>query len=158
MLCIIIISPYLCTINNEINNNKMTTITDHAAAAKMIRTELKALFPSVKFSVKSKSFSGGDAVRVKWENGPTKNEVSEITGKYQAGSFNSMEDIYEYDNDTDLPTVKYITTSRDYTESAIADVAETFGIDLNNLDAWNESFRAYNREIVLRKLSEINLV
>lgn len=85
----------------------------HAATAAAIRTELKAAFPSVKFSVTSEIFSGGDACRVSWENGPTTEKVTEYSNKYQSGHFNGMEDIYEYSNSRDdIPQVKYITESR----------------------------------------------
>ena len=68
-------------------------------AAKNIRTELKRGFPGIKFSVTSDVYSGGDSVDVRWYMGPTVKEVEKITGKYQEGSFNGMEDIYEYDSE-----------------------------------------------------------
>ena len=70
--------------------------SSHAATAAAIKAELKAAFPNCKFSVTSDSFSGGDATRIHWTDGPTSKEVEAITSKYQYGSFNGMEDIYEY--------------------------------------------------------------
>lgn len=64
-------------------------------AAKNIRIELKKAFPSVKFSVKSESFSGGDAVDISWEGNPARSEVEAITKKYQYGVFDGMTDSYD---------------------------------------------------------------
>lgn len=76
-----------------------TKKSDHALAAANIRRELKAAFPTIKFAIRSKSYSGGDSVDIRWELGPTSKEVEAITNKYQEGSFNGMIDLYEYDSD-----------------------------------------------------------
>ena len=84
-----------------------------ALSAKAIRSELKASFPGIKFSVRSDNFAGGDAVRVEWVNGPTQPAVESIVEKYQYGHFNGMEDIYEFSNKrADIPQAKYVTASR----------------------------------------------
>lgn len=54
-----------------------------AQAASAIRAELKSAFPTVKFSVKSESFSGGNSVSIHWYDGPLTKEVNAIVGKYQ---------------------------------------------------------------------------
>lgn len=69
----------------------------YAQAGKSIKKELEAKFPGVRFSVRSKRFSGGNDVRVSWENGPTTKEVEQVSNKYQEGNFNGMIDLYEYD-------------------------------------------------------------
>lgn len=105
-------------------------------AAKNIRIELKKAFPGVKFTVRTERFSMGDAIRVGWTDGPTTPQVDEIVNKYKAGSFNGMEDIYEYNtgpfNDF-FGDAKYISTSRNYTDAlvaeAIAAVAEKYGVE-----------------------------
>lgn len=66
-------------------------------AAKNVRIELKAAFKGVKFFVKSESFSGGNAIRVSWTDGPTDAQVEEITNKYRAGRFDGMTDCYDYE-------------------------------------------------------------
>ena len=48
-----------------------------------LRAELKRAFPGVKFSVCSKEFSGGNDIRVDWSDGPTVDQVHEITYKYE---------------------------------------------------------------------------
>jgi hypothetical protein len=88
----------------------------HAAAAAAIKEELIKAFPGIKFSCKSESFSMGDAVRIGWTNGPSTKDVEAISGKYQMGHFNGMEDMYEYSNrDSNLPQAKYVTAGRSIT-------------------------------------------
>ena len=105
-------------------------------AAKNIRAELKAAYPGVKFSVRVERFSMGNAIRVGWTDGPNTAQVDSIVTKYKAGSFNGMEDIYEYKR-TDwkdaFGSAKYITTSRGRSESliesAIAIVSKRYGAE-----------------------------
>lgn len=84
-------------------------------AATNIRKELKAAFPTVKFSVTSEY----DSVRVNWTDGPTVKMVEAVTGKYQSGSFDGMNDIYESNADATFADVfggpKYVSESRDDT-------------------------------------------
>lgn len=63
-------------------------------AAKNLRKDLKKHFPGVKFSVRADYSS----INVKWLDGPTRAMVEAIANRYQSGSFNSMEDIYEFSN------------------------------------------------------------
>ena len=65
--------------------NVTKSISNHAATAKAIRTELKQ-FSGVKFSVKSDSYSMGSSVSISWIDGPTESAVSSIVSKYQYGS------------------------------------------------------------------------
>jgi len=94
-------------------------LSGQARAAKNLKNELKIAFPLVNFSVRSESFSMGNAIRVSWSNGPTGEEVDNIAKKYQYGNFNGMEDIYEHDSsakgeaiDRVLGRSKYVSTSR----------------------------------------------
>lgn len=93
-------------------------------AATNIRTELKKAFPKTKFSVRSEVYSGGDAVRIDWTDGPTQKQVESITAKYGEGHFDGMNDIYEYANAT-WPEVfggaKYVTENRHYSDALIQD-------------------------------------
>jgi hypothetical protein len=91
--------------------------SDHALAAANIRRELKAAFPTIKFSVRSDCYSMGDSVDISWELGPTEAEVSAITGKYADGTFNGMTDSYEYDHDRSWTgkygSAQYVHCTRD---------------------------------------------
>lgn len=51
-----------------------------ASVAKNIRRDLKKHFPKVKFSVRKGSY---DNVEVSWVNGPTKEQVKNVIGKYK---------------------------------------------------------------------------
>lgn len=87
--------------------------SDHAGAAAAIKEELTKAFPGIKFSCKSDSFSMGDSVHISWTDGATAAEIQAISGKYQYGHFNGMEDIYENTNHRDdIPQSKYVSESR----------------------------------------------
>lgn len=97
-------------------------------AAKNVRIELKRAFPGVKFSVKTRRFSGGDAMDVRWTDGPVTKQVDAIVGKYAAGSFNGMDDSYTYVRDTwtdAFGDAKYVHTTRDNSDRAIESAMRT---------------------------------
>lgn len=71
---------------------------DCTLAARNIRKELKTAFPGFKFSVKTRRYSMGDSIDITWTDGPSREEVERITGKYQEGEFNGMIDLYEDHN------------------------------------------------------------
>ena len=127
-------------------------LSPHAATAAAIRQELKNKFPAYKFSVRSESFAGGDAVRISWENGPTNAEIELITGKYQMGHFKGMEDIYEYsNNNSNLPQSKYVTASRGYSEG----LQNQIKMELESLyDFTNVSYRDSSENVAYRILSK----
>ena len=65
--------------------------------AKNIRAELKEAFPNSKFSVRSKSYSMGCNYNISCKSGDvSREEMDNITHKYQYGNFNGMIDCYEY--------------------------------------------------------------
>ena len=94
-----------------------------------IRIELKRAFKGVKFSVRSDYSS----VNISWTDGPTAEQVEAIANRYEEGSFNGMEDIYEYDssafNDV-FGGVKYVFTRRDNSDKAIAEAIDFIFEDL----------------------------
>lgn len=65
------------------------SVTETAA---IIRRELKTAFPGVKFSVKSKRYSGGSSIDVAWLLGPFSEDVKAIVGKFQGADFDGMTD------------------------------------------------------------------
>lgn len=87
-------------------------MTPHAAAAKALRAELKAAFPGHKFSVRSRSFAGGNAVDVSCPEGLDAQEVQRVetlADKYQYGHFDGMDDSYHMSNSRgDIPQVRYV--------------------------------------------------
>ena len=86
-----------------------------ALTAKMIKQRLTALYPRVKFSVTSDTFSMGDSVDIKWTDGPRREDVETITKRYQYGSFDGMTDSYNYtriDSSLGCDGAKYVHCSR----------------------------------------------
>jgi hypothetical protein len=152
--------------------------------SKNIRRELKRAFPETKFSVRSRSYSGGCSIDINWTDGPTSEEVEKITSKYQEGSFNGMEDIYEYSSTNVWPDVfggaKYVMWNRQYSKEAylqaVAAVEKEYDIELkvsysyhngleecespyisqeNDVNIYaNNSYLQYGSRAVNQKLSE----
>lgn len=122
------------------------------AAAKNIRIELKAAFPAVKFSVKSSRYSGGDSISVRWVDGPVCAQVDEIINKYKAGSFNGMDDSYEYSHDAwndAFGDAKYVFSNREDSDAAVASCIRTvkakYGANLAEVGAPEPSLEGYKR-------------
>jgi len=101
----------------------MKNTSNHAAAAKMIRAELKK--NGIKASVRAKSYSGGSSITVDILEDITPAAVKEISAfcdRFEMGSFNGMEDIYEYNNrNDDLPQVKFVFVNMDYSDELRAE-------------------------------------
>ena len=99
-------------------------------AAANIRILLKQNFPGVKFSVKSSSYSGGNSISIKWTDGPNAADVDAIANQFSAGSFNGMEDIYEYSRSVFgelFGSSKYIFSERSISNNFLsAAIAEQF--------------------------------
>jgi len=106
---------------------------DHKTCGANIRTELARHWPSVKFSVRYSSFSGGDEYRISWTDGPTTKQVDEVVRKYgdmHPDSY-SMGDYWDC-----VPSVfnelygsvGYITTNRSKSDEAIARIMEEKGM------------------------------
>ena len=67
-----------------------------AKVAENVRVNLKAVFAGQKFCVRSKSFSGGNSIRVEWQNGPTVKMVAHETSKYEDSSTDFTGDYRDY--------------------------------------------------------------
>lgn len=108
-------NPHLVPVSEKVNRLN--------AAAKNMRIELKRAFPSVKFSVKSSRFSGGDDIRVSWIDGPMVEQVDEIIDRYQGGDFDGMQDLYNYRHNVWIDAfgdAKYVFSQRNYSDAAVA--------------------------------------
>lgn len=89
--------------------------TEAARAAGQIKGVLKKEFPTVKFSVKSSNFANGNSVDVRWNLGPTTDQVDKHIRQYQYGHFDGMIDMYENSNSrSDIPQAKFVHSQRDY--------------------------------------------
>jgi hypothetical protein len=143
--------------------------TQAAQAAAAIRKELKENFPQIKFSVKSENYAGGNSVNISWVDGVPESKVKAITSKYEYGTFNGMNDIYEYDNVNDnLPQVKYIseirTISNEIYEAAFAEALQKNagwienGVNLHGHNLWlMDNWRAWDgKQYLSRQLKEVD--
>ena len=114
--------------------------SQHALAAKAIRSELKKF--KIKASVRSRSYAGGNSVDVTIKQDilpATRAKIEEFANRFQMGSFNSMEDIYEYSNrNDDLPQVNYVFVSVNFSDEikneAKLTVVERFGGDMDSYE------------------------
>lgn len=111
---------------------KANTRFDHKVCGQNIRTELKRNFPSVKFSVRYESFSGGDAYRIGWTDGPTTKQVDTVVGKYADTHKDYTSDYWDCKpscfNDI-YGSVSYVTTNRNISEGTFAKVMQEHNTD-----------------------------
>lgn len=99
-------------------------LSSGAKTSKRMKQELQEKFPGIKFSVRYESYTGGDNLNVKWNLGPTSDQVDNIIKKYQHGYFDGMTDSYEYTGDTKVVTkdgeletidgVKFVFSNREF--------------------------------------------
>jgi len=132
-------------------------LSNQVQVAKLLRKELKEKYSSIKFVVRSRSFTGGNDVNIDYVNGVPSDEIRKMTYKYQAGSFDGMTDMYNYDYDKTGPTAKYIFVNRNITddirEKAKNKIAKDFGIaNIDDENEWQKKFRAWSSVMVYRYL------
>ena len=135
-------------------------MTEAARAAQAIRKELKAAFPTVKFSVRSENYSGGNSVSIGYEDGPLTDSVNAIVAKYEYGSFDGMTDMYTIDNNRDdIPQAKYVMVNRHMSKETgqkiRAKIIKDFGIE-NPEDekSWMNIFHCWPQQVIFREFSK----
>lgn len=74
-------------------DRELLTVTD---TAKLLRRALRAAHPSVKFSVRSNTYSGGASIDVSWTDGPTASTVDRTAEMYCGATFDGMTDSMNY--------------------------------------------------------------
>lgn len=105
-------------------------LTPWAATAKEIRKELRAKWPNVRFRVRSESFAGGSAVDIYWTDGPTREQVRDVVGKYEYGYFDGMTDCYYITNRRDdIPQVKFVQLHRKLSPARMIKLLRRVGIE-----------------------------
>lgn len=67
-----------------------------AETAKLVRNVLKQRFPAVKFSIRSKSYSGGASINISYSMGPKTSDVEKTAHLYEGATFDGMQDLKEY--------------------------------------------------------------
>jgi hypothetical protein len=109
-----------------------------AETAKKIRKALKTAFPSIKFSVRSSTYSMGSSVSIHYTDGVQSSEVEAITSQFSSGYFDGMQDMYVsgyYQYEGKLYSgAKHISVSRhlsDEYKTTIEAYAVSNGYDMN---------------------------
>ncbi|CDH00546.1 LPD29 domain-containing protein [Xenorhabdus bovienii] len=116
-----------------------------ALAARNISKILKLHFNGVKISVKRRSY---DSVYVSWEDGPMKEAVNAIIGRFQMGCFDKTTNSYEYGykpfNDV-FGGIKFIYIERNCSDKLIAEViamlSQEYGEDIISHEHTPEEYR-----------------
>lgn len=111
--------------------------SSYAVGAKNMRKELERAFPGVKFSCRSKSYSGGCSIHASWTDGPTEAQASPIVDKYQECDFDGMDDSTSYRHSV-WPEVfggaKYTSASRHESPALTVKAALALGYELTEAD------------------------
>ena len=118
-----------------------------AETAKLLRQALKERFPTTRFSVRSKTYSGGSSIDIEWTDGPTTTAVDALKAHFEGATFDGMIDLKSY-----LPAVAhngevvkmgadFIFTHRRYTGPFLSRVVAEVG---TRYHAPRESWPAVN--------------
>lgn len=114
-----------------------------AETAKLVRKALKRNFPGTKFGVRSSNYAGGASIDIRWDLGPTSDQVKKVSGLYEGATFDGMIDLKTH-HDTALMGengevevvsmgADYIFTHRGYGDKVMAqssrDMAALLGLD-----------------------------
>lgn len=98
--------------------------------AKLVRAALKESFAGVKFSVKSSVYAGGASINIRYENGPTYDQVKAVVGMFEGAYFDGMTD-YKGSNYGSLDGQEvrfgadYIFVNRKFTKAFLKGAAES---------------------------------
>lgn len=74
-----------------------------AQTAKLVRAALKQAFPDLRFSVRSKTYSGGASINVSYSGGPCTPPVQAVVNAYRGADFDGMVDLKTYNRHYLLP-------------------------------------------------------
>lgn len=134
-------------------------MTHAAQAAKAIRIELKKAFPSIKFSVTSSNFAGGNSVDIRYTDGVLREEVERVTRKYQYGHFDGMTDSYDHSNvREDIPQAKYVSVRREVSqpnlEAIKAEIMKNYGLDDFSNETVMKTFGYWPEQVIWREASK----
>lgn len=123
----------------------MQTLTA-AETAKLIRQELKATWPAVKFTVHSSNHSGGSSVRVGWLDGPTEDKVHRLMRRYGGAEFDVYTDCKEYAKPAeDLPqSISWLSCRRGYTlpayTRAVKGICDDYGLAMPRIATYEGGY------------------
>lgn len=151
----------------------MTRYITPADTAKLVRAAIKTAFPTIKFTVKTKTYSGGASISVGWEDGPLTADVERVAKQFAGATFDGMIDLKSHhDSILDGEKVSYgadfIFCSRSFSAEFLrrraAKVAQRYGGELVQVEVskwgnaeliggherWSSSTFTY-RELVMQE-------
>lgn len=118
-----------------------------AETATFVREALKKAYPAHKFSVRSKTYSGGASIDIRWVDGLTEYEVNQVVSRFSGATFDGMQDLKEYvshedENGADVHYgADFIFCNRDYSRDVTQKLAEQIakfeGIELPEMNKYD---------------------
>lgn len=130
----------------------MIGVSVQAKAARIIRSKLRKLFPSVTFSIIASTYANGDSVAIRWTNGPSLENIRSLTTEFQSGSYCCITDSYILDNKNEYtPQVKFIKLYRSITEDVFQFAFEIAKDKFNgwddylDIDEWKKELSKYSQ-------------
>ena len=126
--------------------------------AKIVRQALKKAFPLVKFSVRSKSYSGGSSIDIDWTDGPTTRQAEVITKGFTGAGFDPCQDLksyhtQEHNGETVHFGADYIFCYRGYTPEFLQKVSDKMTVASQDNRARPAEWNYSHEEIVDRNAS-----
>lgn len=118
-----------------------------AETAKLVRQCLKEAFPSVKFSVRSSTYSGGASIDISWTDGPNARQIDELLanfkGSYFDGSIDYKGSVYAMlDGKRVHFAADSIHPNRKYSDALVTRMlkrcADEYGCPLYSLEQWRK--------------------
>ncbi len=111
-----------------------TTSISAADTARLVRQALAKAFPRIKFSVRTKTYSGGASIDVGWLDGPTEKQVEAVTHRYEGAHVDGMIDLkesvyHEVDGRRVRYGADYIHTRRRYSVAFAQRIADEVAAD-----------------------------
>jgi hypothetical protein len=102
----------------------MTKYLSCAETAKLVRVALTESFPGVKFGVRSRVYSGGASIDVRWMDGPNTRQVESVAKTFEGSYFDGMIDykgsIYHMiDGEQVSMGADFIFCNRSYSDATI---------------------------------------
>jgi hypothetical protein len=140
--------------------------------AKLVRAALKESFPGIKFSVTSSVYSGGASINIKYQDGPTCEQVKAVVSNFEGSYFDGMTD-YKGSNYSSMNGVNvrfgadFIFVNRKYSMTffagAVEAVCKYYGYAMPQL--CESTFGSYiergldfeTERRIMRKVEEISL-
>ena len=130
------------------HHQKESPMTKYIAVtetAKLIRAALKEAFPEVKFSIKSRKYSGGSSIDVRWQDGPSYDQVNSIAKTFEGGYFDGMTDykgghVHMMNGEEISFGGDFVFCQRDISEDKVAKAAAIFA-KADRADWWKLASR-----------------